>query len=61
MRSEKEIRNKIIELQELVEDKKGEINECVKNDDWCGADIHMNLANTFRAEINYLMWVLEEE
>jgi hypothetical protein len=60
MRSEKEIRDKITELQKLVRHETKEVNRCVKNDNWDFADIHMDLGNTYKNEIYYLMWVLGE-
>ena len=60
MRSEKEIKDKITELQKLVMHETEIIEEYVKNDDWGFADIHMNLGNSYKNQIYYLQWVLGE-
>lgn len=60
MRSEKEIRDRIVELQKLEDREAKDIQEMIENDETVFLDLTMDRANMYQAEKHHLMWVLGE-
>ena len=60
MRSEKEIRDRIVELQKLEDREAKDIQEMIENDETDFLDLTMDRANMYKAEKHHLMWVLGE-
>lgn len=60
MRSEQEIRNRIVKLQELENREAKDIQEMIDNDETDFLDLTRDRANMYQAEKHHLMWVLGE-